>query len=116
MIVLIEEEGETIVVEETIVEDEMIVVEEMTGVEGMREEEGMTMVEGMEEGVDMEEMVHVMIPAAVMKGGRTDLTKEMSLSEEEAMTWREKKKAVLTDLKLKQKINPVSQSTDSPLK
>jgi len=87
-------------------------VGEMTEVAGM--------IEVGEEVADMAEIVHVMsLVVVVMKDERTDLTKEMSLSEEEVMRWNEKKReAALTDLKLRLKtsLDQLNPSTDSLVK
>jgi len=109
MIVLTEEE------EGKIEEEGMIA---LTEVGEMTEVGGMTEVG--EEVVDMAEIVHVMsLVVVVMKDERTDLTKEMSLSEEEVMRWNEKKReAALTDLKLRLKtsLDQLNPSTDSLVK
>jgi len=90
----------------------------LTEVGEMTEVGGMTEVG--EEVVDMAEIVHVMsLVVVVMKDERTDLTKEMSLSEEEVMRWNEKKReAALTDLKLRLKtsLDQLNPSTDSLVK
>jgi len=90
----------------------------LTEVGEMTEVGGMTEVG--EEVVDMAEIVHVMsLVVVVMKDERTDLTKEMSLSEEEVMRWNGKKReAALTDLKLRLKtsLDQLNPSTDSLVK